>query len=71
MPPGLGTDSIVPQLTYGTRGVLYGIWRLKTTKTGSRRQAWVQSYTPTSSAADYVIHDQQGTPLGYVQRGTA
>lgn len=38
---------------------------------GLAGQAWVQSYTPTSSATDYVIHGQQGTPLGYVQSGTA
>ena len=44
---------------------------IKSNKFACGRQAWVQSYTPTSSAADYVIHDQQGTPLGYVQRGTA
>jgi RHS repeat-associated protein len=33
-------------------------------------QPWIQSYTPTGSAADYVIRDQRGTPLGYVQSGT-
>jgi RHS repeat-associated protein len=45
-------------------GITYGI-------TGQAGQAWIQSYTPTSSATDYVIHDQQGTPLGYLQSGTA
>jgi RHS repeat-associated protein len=45
-------------------GITYGL-------AGEAGQAWVQSYTPTSSATDYVIHDQQGTPLGYVQSGTA
>jgi RHS repeat-associated protein len=45
-------------------GITYGL-------AGQDGQAWVQSYTPTGSATDYVIHDQQGTPLGYVQSGTA
>ena len=45
-------------------GITYGL-------AGQDGQAWVQSYTPAGSATDYVIRDQQGDPLGYVQSGTA
>src|ERR1022692_61767 len=40
---------------------------------GQDGQPWVQSYTPavSSSAAIYVLHDQQGTPLGMVRGGTS
>ena len=36
---------------------------------GQDGQPAIQSYTPAGSAADYVIRDQQGDPLGYVQSG--
>jgi YD repeat-containing protein len=33
-------------------------------------QPWVQSYAPAQSASPvYVLHDQHGTPLGYLQNG--
>jgi RHS repeat-associated protein len=44
-------------------GITYGL-------AGQDGQPWVQSYTPAASSSPvYVIHDQQGTPLGYVQGG--
>ena len=45
-------------------GITYGL-------AGQDGQPWVQSYTPAGTAADYVIHDQQGTPLGYIQSGSS
>ncbi len=45
-------------------GITYGL-------AGQTGQPWVQSYTPAGTAADYVIHDQQGTPLGYIQSGSS
>ena len=45
-------------------GITYGL-------AGQASQPWVQSYTPAGTAADYVIHDQQGTPLGYIQSGSS
>ena len=45
-------------------GITYGL-------AGQAGQPWVQSYTPAGTAADYVIHDQQGTPLGYIQSGSS
>jgi RHS repeat-associated protein len=44
-------------------GITYGL-------AGQGGQPWVQSYTPAGSSSPvYVLHDQQGTPLGYVQAG--
>lgn len=45
-------------------GITYGL-------AGQDGEPWVQSYTPSGSATDYVLRDQQGTPLGYVSNGTA
>jgi RHS repeat-associated protein len=45
-------------------GITYGI-------AGQDGQPWIQSYTPAGSATDYVIRDQQGDPLGYVQGGAS
>ena len=45
-------------------GITYGL-------AGQYGQPWVQSYTPAGSSADYVIRDQQGDPLGYVQGGAS
>jgi RHS repeat-associated protein len=51
------SDGSATAITYGLAGQ-YG-------------EPWVQSYTPAGSTADYVLRDQQGDPLGYVQSGTA
>jgi RHS repeat-associated protein len=46
-------------------GITYGL-------AGQDGQPWAESYTPASSgSAVYVLHDQQGTPLGYVQNGSS
>jgi RHS repeat-associated protein len=44
-------------------GITYGL-------AGQTGQPWVQSYIPAGSTSPvYVLHDQQGTPPGYVQAG--
>jgi RHS repeat-associated protein len=46
-------------------GITYGL-------AGPGGAPWVQSYTPALSAHPvYVLHDQQGTPLGSLQNGNA
>lgn len=44
-------------------GITYGL-------PGQAGEPWVQSYTPAGSSTDYVLRDQNGTPLGYEQNGT-
>jgi RHS repeat-associated protein len=44
-------------------GITYGL-------PGQAGQPWVQSYTPAAGGTDYVLRDQNGTPLGYEQNGT-
>jgi RHS repeat-associated protein len=45
-------------------GITYGL-------ADQNSQPWIQSYTPAGSSTDYVIRDQRGTPLGYVQSGSS
>jgi RHS repeat-associated protein len=51
------SDGSVTAITYGLAG--------------QDGQPWIQSYTPAGSATDYIIHDQQGDELGYIQGGTS
>jgi RHS repeat-associated protein len=43
-------------------GITYGL-------AGQDGQPWIASYTPNGAATDYVVRDQQGDPLGYIQNG--
>ena len=58
---GPGQDQLLSDGT--ATGITYGL-------SGQGGQAWIQSYTPTiSGTPNYVLHDQQGTPLGYEHNG--
>jgi RHS repeat-associated protein len=58
---GAGQDQVLSDGT--ATGITYGL-------ASQDGQPWVQSYT-TGGTTDYVLHDQQGTPLGYVRNGVA
>ncbi len=61
---GTGQDQVLSDGS--AAGITYGL-------ASQDGQPWVQSYTPavSSSSAIYVLHDQQGTPLGMVRGGTS
>lgn len=58
---GTGQDQMLSDGT--ATGITYGL-------SAQGGQPWVQSYTPAvSTSPDYVLHDQQGTPLGFDHNG--
>lgn len=59
---GSGQDQLRSDGT--ATGITYGL-------SGQGGQPWIQSYTPTiSGSPNYVLHDQQGTPLGFDHNGS-
>ena len=58
---GTGQNQLLSDGT--ATGITYGL----SVQSG---QPWIQSYTPAvSTRPDYVLHDQQGTPLGFDHNG--
>ena len=59
---GTGQDQMLSDGT--ATGITYGL-------APQGGQPWVQSYTPAvSTSPNYVLHDQQGTPLGFDHNGS-
>jgi RHS repeat-associated protein len=58
---GAGQDQVLSDGS--TASTIYGL-------SGIGGKPWVQSYTPANAGkAVYILHDQQGTPLGYISAG--